>query len=113
MKLDVWEYVRLMVALEGMPRSLLLAREKDAWQELDQELSRLAEDDYTAYSDMMLNATADLGELSPAERGEAKAALSSVIDELRQAEVGADTELRQALSLERKALAKRLKALAA
>lgn len=111
MKLDVWEYVRLMVALESLPKSVLLKREGDAWQELDHELARLAEDDHGAYSDMMLNATADLGSLTDAERKEARAAFTLVIDDLRKAEASADAELKHALILERKALSRRLKAL--
>ncbi len=109
MKLDVWEYVRLMVALEDHPKSVLLAREMEAWQELDQELIRLAETDHVAYSDMMLNATVDVGTLSAAEREEARAALSRVIETLKSEEQQADQDLKSALTIERKSLAKRLK----
>lgn len=111
MKLDVWEYVRLMVALEERPKSVLLARESEAWQELDAELVRLAESDHVAYSDTMLNATVDLGELSSAERQEAREAISGVVDALKRQEQSADEELKAALAIERKSLSKRLKAL--
>ncbi len=111
MKLDVWEYVRLMVALEERANSQLLAREQDSWSELDQELTRLADSDHTAYSDLMLNSTVDLGELSASERQEARAALTAVIEALKNDEKHADEELKAALTVERKSLAKRLKGL--
>lgn len=111
MKLDVWEYVRLMVALEERAGSALLAREQEAWSELDQELTRLAESDHTAYSDLMLNSSVDLGALNPVERDEARAALAGVIEALKDQEKQADEELKAALTIERKSLAKRLKGL--
>ena len=56
MRITVWQFVRIMVALEGRrPRAEVYEDWKGAWQELDAELTRLGKTDHAAYSDLMMN----------------------------------------------------------
>ena len=56
MRITVWQFVRIMVALEGRrPRAEVYENWKGAWQELDAELTRLGKSDHAAYSDLMMN----------------------------------------------------------
>jgi len=70
MNLDIWAFVRVMVALEeaakGTPAASLYALWEEAWQEVDQQLSELADTDFDAYSDMMMNTQIAL-DLPPAQ----------------------------------------------
>lgn len=56
LRIAVWQFVRIMVALEGRrPRAKIYDHWKSAWDELDSELTRLGKSDHAAYSDLMMN----------------------------------------------------------
>jgi len=83
---DIWQFVRLMVHLEdreevGEP-SALLADWRDIWEPLDQELAQLHEEDFDAYSDMMMGQFITVEEVEPGLAREAADALAAVIAEL-------------------------------
>ena len=57
----VWQFVRVMVRLEetsrgrgNRPRDQLYAGWRDAWREVDQELTRLGKDDPDAFANLMM-----------------------------------------------------------
>lgn len=57
----VWQFVRVMVRLEetsrsrgNRPRDQLYAGWRDAWREVDQELTRLGKDDPDGFADLMM-----------------------------------------------------------
>lgn len=59
-RFTVWQFVRLMVHLEDgasahPARAALLKTWTDIWQPLDQRLGALAEDDFEAYSTLMMD----------------------------------------------------------
>ena len=56
LRITVWQFVRIMVALEGRrPRAQIYDDWKAAWRELDTELTRLGKSDIAAYSELMMN----------------------------------------------------------
>lgn len=60
LRFTVWEFVRLMVHLEDadtLPPAAQGLRDawRDIWTSLDEELARLAEEDFDAYSTMMMD----------------------------------------------------------
>ena len=85
MRITVWQFVRIMVALEGRrPRAEVYENWKGAWQELDAELTRLGKNDHAAYSDLMMNQEVVL-ELGGANRGrEVTQALTRIIRDMKR-----------------------------
>lgn len=59
MNLDIWAFVRVMVALEEAPPAPPTTKLYQAWEqewgEVDRQLAELADSDFDAYSDMMMN----------------------------------------------------------
>ncbi len=56
LELDTWQLVRVMVYLEEQDsQNSLLKRWGDIWQDLDKKLAELSENDFEAYSDLMMN----------------------------------------------------------
>ena len=54
--LTIWQFVRVMVELEGSgKRSLLYKSWETVWREVDPQLCRLSKEDHKAYSDLMMN----------------------------------------------------------
>ena len=54
--LTIWQFVRVMVELEGSgKRSLLYKSWETVWREVDAQLCRLSKEDHKAYSDLMMN----------------------------------------------------------
>ena len=109
MKLDIWEFVRLMVAVENQADNPLMQAFGEQWQEVDQALEALSQSDRIAYSDMMLNQEIDLGALNRDQKAAGAAALQKVIAELKTMEEDLEPDDAETIKLERKALAKRLK----
>ena len=112
MKLDIWEFVRLMVAVEQEPGNPLMQAFAQQWQEVDQALTELAQEDHIAYSDMMLNQQIDLGDLTRQQSQAAIDTFTQVIAEIKKLEAKASApEEVETFKLERKALAKTVKRL--
>lgn len=109
MKLDIWEFVRLMVAVEDQADNSLMQAFGTQWQEVDQALAELSQSDHIAYSDLMLNQHIDLGTLNRDQKTAGAEALTRVIAELKTMEEDLEPDDAETIKLERKALAKRLK----
>ncbi|HJN59635.1 MAG TPA: hypothetical protein QF630_01190 [Alphaproteobacteria bacterium] len=95
MRITVWQFVRIMVALEGRrPRPEVYQDWKDAWRELDAELTRLGRTDHAAYSDLMMNQEVVLELGGDKRRREVVAALARIMQDtkrqLRAANAGAE-----------------------
>jgi len=95
LRLTVWQFVRIMVALEGRrTRPRVHADWQAVWRELDGELTRLGQYDHAAYSDLMMNQEVVLELSNDKRRGEVRAALERVMrrmkQELRIAKSGAE-----------------------
>ena len=107
---DIWQFVRLMVHLEdreadGTP-SALLADWRDIWEPIDQELADLLENDFDAYSDMMMGQFITVEEVTPELAREAADALAAVVTELDDLIAKAeDEDEKDALTYERGELA--------
>jgi hypothetical protein len=79
-RIAVWQFVRIMVALEGRrPRAQVYDDWKAAWHEIDRELTRLGKSDHAAYSDLMMNQEVVLILADDTRRREVAQALSRVI----------------------------------
>ena len=85
LRIAVWQFVRIMVALEGRrPRARVYDDWKQAWHELDGELGRLGQSDHAAYSDLMMNQEVVLTLGGPARRREVVQALSRVTRDIKR-----------------------------
>lgn len=116
LRLDVWRFVRIMVALEAMPESAARRAWGDIWREIDARLTRLGETDAAAFAETMMESEVvlpvpDLGVLADAARalvrvdGELAAALAARgLPEARRAELEFE---RRELRRTRKSLARR------
>ena len=94
LRITVWQFVRIMVALEGRrPRARVYDDWKGAWGELDAELTRLGREDHAQYSDLMMNEEVVLELRDDNRRREVVAALQRVMrrtkQEMRAAKSGA------------------------
>ena len=91
MDLDIWAFVRVMVFLEEQGgASALFAAWAEDWAEVDARLTELAQSDFAAYSEMMMQSQIELA-LASAHHQELHAALAGVIAEL-QAKKAASTD---------------------
>ena len=85
MKITVWQFVRIMVALEGRrPRARVYADWQGAWRELDTELTRLERADHAAYSDLMMNQEVVLELGGDKRRREVSAALARIMRDMKR-----------------------------
>ena len=85
MRITVWQFVRIMVALEGRrARPIVYAAWEGAWRELDAELTKLGRTDHAAYSDLMMNQEVVLELGSDKHRGEVIAALRRIMQDMKQ-----------------------------
>lgn len=105
-KLDTWQFVRVMVALE--PRrhtSALWRRWKDTWTELDRELADLAKVDFDAYSELMMQHRLTLASVSQQELQELSLTIDTVIRDIsRSLSKTTDPSAREDLEYERSEL---------
>ncbi len=54
-QLDIWQFVRIMVAAENTPNgSILLQTYRDVWQHIDTTLTETANQDMEKYAKMMM-----------------------------------------------------------
>lgn len=88
LRLTVWEYVRLMVALEDKPKREAMAEElkrlwAESWAEIDAELTRLAAQDPDAYAVMMMDREVVLPDATPPRRRYVAAVLREVARAMR------------------------------
>lgn len=88
LRLTVWEFVRLMVALEDKPRREAMAEELkrlwgEAWAEIDAELARLASADPDAYAVMMMDRETVLPGATPPRRRYVASVLREVARAMR------------------------------
>ncbi|MDA0231374.1 MAG: hypothetical protein O3B21_14460 [Proteobacteria bacterium] len=85
MRISVWQFVRIMVALEGRrPRPSVYAAWEGAWRELDTELTKLGRTDHAAYSDLMMNQEVVLELGSDKHRGEVIAVLRRITQDMKR-----------------------------
>ncbi len=85
MRITVWQFVRIMVALEGRrPRARVYADWKAAWRELDAELTRLGRADRAAYSDLMMNQEVVLELGGDKRRREVIAVLARIMRDMKR-----------------------------
>jgi hypothetical protein len=85
MRIAVWQFVRIMVALEGRrPRAAVYEDWKAAWRELDAELTRLGRADRAAYSDLMMNQEVVLEIGGDKRRREVVAALARIMQDIKR-----------------------------
>ena len=85
MRIAVWQFVRIMVALEGRrARPSVYAAWEGAWRELDAELTKLGRTDHATFSDLMMNQEVVLELSSDKHRGEVIAALRRIMQDMKQ-----------------------------
>ena len=119
-RLDVWQFVRLMVQLEetlaaapgggkGSALSRLFERWEDVWVDLDARLVDLGQHDMDGFADLMMNQEVVLDAVTDAERrliaGELEKVVRSIAGRLSVADDPGDVE---DLSFERDALRDRI-----
>jgi hypothetical protein len=101
-----WQFVRVMVRLEetrkDAPDRRVLYREwADDWRVLDAELERLRDEDFDAFSDLMMEREVVFAAV-PAETGRTVAAvIDEVVDQLAEERRGATRRERDDLDFER------------
>ncbi|MGB0843527.1 MAG: hypothetical protein ACPGVN_02160, partial [Alphaproteobacteria bacterium] len=84
-KIDTWQFVRAMVALEDRGRrGALWKLWSETWREIDAELTALAETDYDAYSELMMRHRLELDLPTPSLRMELVAALKHVVNQFHE-----------------------------
>lgn len=85
MRITVWQFVRIMVALEGRrPRARVYEDWQGAWRELDAELTRLGRTDHAAYSDLMMNQEVVLALGGGKRRREVTQALARIMQDMKR-----------------------------
>lgn len=105
-RFTVWQFVRLMVHLEEVsdPAELLGAW-GDIWTPLDADLGHLAEDDFDAFSDLMMNQDVVIENATESQALAAADALTAVMKALDSAiDEGGEDEQLQHLKFERREL---------
>lgn len=114
LRLDVWQFVRIMVALEAMPASAALRAWGGAWRELDDRLTQLGKTDPDAFAALMMDEEVVLPAPDRRVLDDAERALRRVDRELSSAlaERGLTADRRAELEFERRALRRRRRALA-
>ena len=101
LSLDIWAFVRVMVQLEdgGAHDGPLFLAWGDDWAEVDASLADLAQSDFDAYSDMMMETQIDL-ELPEALQADFLKTVRSAIETLKGKRDGADADMRKDLKFE-------------
>ena len=85
MRIAVWQFVRIMVALEGRrARPSVYAAWEGAWRELDAELTKLGRTDHATFSDLMMNQEVVLELSSDKHRREVITALRRIIQDMKR-----------------------------
>lgn len=109
-RVTVWQFVRLMVHLEegaghSPAETALLDAWRDVWRPLDQELGELAERDFEAYSELMMDQDVIIEDATADQAHAAAKTLGRVMDDMDAAiEAGGDPAHLQNLKFERREL---------
>jgi len=113
LRLETWQFVRIMVALEAMPGSKAARLWGLAWREIDRRLSHLGKTDAEGFAALMMEQEVVLPIPGPHIVREAVRALRQVDRELAAllAGEGLSEEQRSALKFEQQALRRRERAL--
>ena len=110
LRFTVWQFVRLMVHLEERAEDHaldadLLSAWADIWTPLDQELAQLAERDFEAYGELMMDQDVVIEDAGHTQIQAAHAALMRVVTEMDAAiERGGEPAHLQNLKFERREL---------
>jgi hypothetical protein len=90
-KMDVWQFVRVMVAwedkglVEGKNAAAALYQEwSEGWQELDARLTDLSDRDFIAYSELMMEEEVELPIRHKQDHVALLQALSSVVADMKK-----------------------------
>ena len=105
-RIDVWQFVRVMVALEAMPGTTARRAWGGIWREIDDRLARLGESDAAGFAALMMDEEVVLPVADRRVLADAAQALDRVDRELSAAlaEPGVAEERRVDLAFERRAL---------
>ena len=101
-----WQFVRVMVRLEdtrkNAPDRRVLYREwKDDWETLDAELERLRQDNFDAFSDLMMDKEIVFGDVAPDLALVAAEVSAEVVEQIAGGARGATRRERDDLDFER------------
>lgn len=113
--LVVWEFVRIMVALEDEGAdSVFYTNRAEVWDAVDGDLGRLAAEDAEAFSDMMMENQVTLEDVTPAEMKDIVRGVEIALEAIAGTEAAGVDDETQAAGLayekrELKALLKRLR----
>jgi len=110
LKFTVWQFVRIMVWLEeaGRDKKAKSAYEawSETWKDIDEQLTRLAEEDHDAYSEMMMDREVVFENVAKEQATEVLRALEAVTlsmkSEIDKGE--ADPDYLESIRLERREL---------
>ncbi len=110
LKFTVWQFVRIMVSLEeaGRDKKAKSAYEawSETWKDIDEQLTRLAEEDHDAYSEMMMDREVVFENVAKEQATEVLRALEAVTlsmkSEIDKGE--ADPDYLESIRLERREL---------
>ena len=105
--IDVWQFVRIMVALEGGAKGAAWSAWREAWEELDARLEALRESDPPGFAELMMRHQVVLPVTGRRQRAEAVAALDAVLARLdaNLGESGLDADSAKHLRFEHRELA--------
>lgn len=119
MNLDIWAFVRVMVALEeqmndkqasGEAPAALYQLWEQEWLEVDQQLAELADTDFGAYSEMMMSTQIAL-DLPDAHRATFEKTIKGLVSQLKQKRASSkDPEFQKDLKFEIEGLSALLRA---
>ncbi len=114
LRIDVWQFVRIMVALEAMPASAAQRAWGGIWREIDDRLTLLGKTDPDAFAALMMDEDVVLPAPNRRVLDDAARALRRVDREISSAlaERGLPADRRAELEFERRALRRRRRALA-
>jgi len=96
LRFTVWQFVRLMVHIEehanpSKPFAALFAGWGDIWRPLDAELAELAERDFEAYSELMMDQEVVIEDATPEQAHTAQQAIDEIMTIMDRA-IKADEE---------------------
>lgn len=102
-RFTVWQFVRLMVHLEdnmvGQPAQAVLLKAWNAiWQPLDQQLAKLAQDDFDAYSALMMDQDVIIDDATAEQAQTAQMAIEQIMAVMDKA-IATDDDLEQLQNL--------------
>lgn len=111
-ELTIWQFVRLMVFIEEHPDTgggnglaPLLQEWHDIWQAVDQDLEDLADNDFEAYADMMMDESVVIDDVASNHAIAAADALAEIAKMMQGIiDAGTDEENKENLEFEKSEL---------